>query len=145
MFSWNWCSILFDQVKKFFKRFFKVKQGNFAAVFGNRFNNWDCRQVAICYEVFESIGPEAWNWVKYYPYFDRQTEESLIFKKIVDHLYARGVKGIDSVSNGVLHMFVISSLGWDNYVDMVQGFKGINNVSNGVYPDFVMRNLGWKH
>ena len=116
MFSW-----ILDQVKQFLKRIFKVKQGDFDKLFGNRMNKWDCRQVAICYEVFESIGPAAWNWVKHYPYFDRQAEESLLFKKIVDHLYARGVKDIDNVSNGIHHMFVISNLGWDNYVRLVRG------------------------
>ena len=120
MFSWNGFSILINQIKKFFKRFFKVKRGDFARLFGNRIDNWECREVAICYEVFESIGHEAWDWVKFYPYFCRQAEESLIFKKIVDNLHARGVSGIDSVSNGVYHMFVISNLGWDNYVEILQ-------------------------
>ena len=120
MFPWNGCLFLIGQIKNIFSHFFKIKKGDFNRLFGHRINKWDCRQVAICYEVFESIGDEAWDWVKYYPYFYRQAEESLIFKKIVDDLHARGVSGIDSVSNGVYHMFVISNLGWDNYVDIIK-------------------------
>jgi hypothetical protein len=81
---------------------------------------WCDDECEICYRVLESVGPDAWSFVKKYRFFYEEADRnSPIYKRIMD-AFGVAFHPKKKFLVGMSNMMIISRIGWQRYVEFMQ-------------------------
>jgi hypothetical protein len=98
-----------------------TKEGDFSIFNTNPEWKWCDNECEICYRVLESVGPDAWSFVKKYLFFYEQADRNTaIYKQIMKAFTSAGVGPEQKLNVGMSNMMIIARIGWQNYVEFMK-------------------------
>jgi hypothetical protein len=97
-----------------------TKEGDFS-IFNTKPDwKWCDDECEICYRVLESVGPDAWSFVKKYRFFYEEADRNTaIYKRIMD-AFGVAFPPERQFIVGMCNMMIIARIGWQNYVEFMQ-------------------------
>jgi len=97
-----------------------IKEGDFSLLDTTPEWKWCHNECEICYRVLESVGPDAWSFVKKYVFFYEEADRnSPIYKKIMESFTREGFPPEQKFLVGMSSMLTISRIGWQNYIELM--------------------------
>ena len=98
-----------------------TKEGDFSILNIKPEWKWCYDESTICYRVLESIGPDAWNFIKKYLFFYEEADRNtVIYKRIMDAFTCAGFGPEKQFLVGMNNMMIIARIGWQRYVEFMQ-------------------------
>jgi hypothetical protein len=104
------------------------REGDFAYCFGKKRVDFcpDDKQCEIVYNVLESIGPDAWEYVKERAWFhDDSNKQDPMYQRILEELRSKNDFDVYHPHEklfmlGLVNMHILAKSGWQKYVELMR-------------------------
>ena len=101
-----------------------IKRGDFAGLITlKNCNGFEFEECERYYNAIDTLGPDAWEFIKQYPlFFEQADKNSLMYRKILDVLTDSGIEHDFSQEPGMPimgNMWHIAKFGWTSFATAV--------------------------